>query len=125
MQVYKKKTDYHLGCSLWQFLLNMMGRSANPLILTGEAMNEVEFVEKVKRDNNIGALQAYWIYKGQICYYFGDIKEARRIICKFGRTKANLEMHLFSPVYFSFLDSSRWNWHRRQEKESIREQQEK
>jgi predicted ATPase len=102
MRIYKKYNSLYLACSLWQFLLNLMGRSANPSIMTGEAMEESTFVQKLTQQKNIGALQCFWIYKGQLCYYFNDMKEARRILIEYGKTKDNLKLHLFTPIYVFF-----------------------
>ena len=35
-------------------------------------MDESAFVEKMTSDDNVGALQTFWINKGQLLYYFGD-----------------------------------------------------
>lgn len=36
----------------WQYLLNLMGQSDDPVVLTGEGMNEKEFMETCEREND-------------------------------------------------------------------------
>lgn len=103
MLVYSRENNYSVSCPTWQLLLNLLGRSSDPLMLTGKAMDEVSFVEKATAEKNIGALQTYWINKGQLCYYFGDMIEARRVLVEFGKTKGNMETHFFTTTYTFFM----------------------
>ena len=70
---------------LRQMLSNLVGNAANPLVLTGEAMDEDSFQEAGY--SNI-ALYNFYIYKMQVCYYYGDILTAHTFLKKAIRKKS-------------------------------------
>jgi hypothetical protein len=102
MLEYGRENIYAVSCPTWQLLLNLIGKAEDSHKLSGEAMVEDSFVTKYKKCRNIGALQAFWLSKGQLAYFFGDYEEADRVWTKFGRTKANLTSH-FSVVVHAYF----------------------
>ena len=102
MVEYGRENNFSIARPTWQLLLNLSGRSTDPLILTGEAMDEEEFVRNETSRNNKGALQVYWANKGQLAYHFGDYDEAERVFTKFERTKANLATHILVSIHGYF-----------------------
>lgn len=53
MRVYNRENNYTVSCPTWQLLLNLLGKSEDPLMLTGEAMDETVFVERKWRKKKI------------------------------------------------------------------------
>jgi tetratricopeptide (TPR) repeat protein len=78
----QKMKDYQQGAirsfvlSLWQMALNLLGQSGDPLVLTGEAMNEEETLKTVLETGNI--MLEVWLYslKMQLMYLLGDYHQA-------------------------------------------------
>ena len=95
MVQYKKENNFAVSGPLWQLLLNLMGHAKDPLLLTGAAMDEKEFVSKHVEANNIGGLQTFWVYKGQALFFFGNPEEAEQVFIKFARTSSNIASHFF------------------------------
>eukprot|EP00978_Attheya_sp_CCMP212_P007274 scaffold16936_cov61-Attheya_sp.AAC.1 len=67
-------TPYH------QSVLNLMGRSENPMLLNGEAMNEKEHLKFVRKQSNIFAENALNMNSLWLAYFFGDYARAGRFV---------------------------------------------
>eukprot|EP00978_Attheya_sp_CCMP212_P009655 scaffold22939_cov49-Attheya_sp.AAC.1 len=63
-----------------QSVLNLMGRSENPMLLNGEAMNEKEHLKFVKKQSNIFAENALNMNSLWLAYFFGDYARAGRFV---------------------------------------------
>jgi len=59
-----------------QFMANLHKISSSPLILEGDFMKEAEMFEEIKRNQNASSLSCFYIYKGCLCYIFGQPAEA-------------------------------------------------
>ena len=59
-----------------QLTLNLMGKAANPLVLTGSAMNEDDFENEVRNSNYIAAAAHASYAKLMLYYMFGDLELA-------------------------------------------------
>ncbi|MEM9539160.1 MAG: AAA family ATPase [Cyanobacteria bacterium P01_E01_bin.42] len=71
----------------WQTMLNLLGRSQNPTLLSGEACQE----SKASSHQDVQVLAFFHTYKLMLCYLFGDIESALKQIdagrqCLFGTT---------------------------------------
>ena len=59
-----------------QLMLNLMGKSNNPLVLTGSAMNEDDFEHEVRSSNYVAAAAHASYAKLMLYYVFGDLELA-------------------------------------------------
>jgi len=62
----------------WQSILNLLGLAENPSILSGKALQEVEFLPQLLEAHDLGGLFMFYSYKLMLCYLFGDIKSAQK-----------------------------------------------
>ena len=60
-----------------QALLNMAGKCRNPLVLTGEAMNEHDYLASPLSNM---ALFTFYLYKMQVCFLYGRLKLAHEMM---------------------------------------------
>jgi hypothetical protein len=67
-------TPYH------QTVLNLMGRSENPMLLNGEAMNEKEHIQFAKNQSNVFAENAVYKNSLWLAYFFGDYTRAGNFV---------------------------------------------
>ena len=73
-EMYDFDHQTYLGITvpMWQFALNMLGQSDDPLVLTGEAMDYEEFQAKVLNQNHALALQVLDYLHLVLAYRYGD-----------------------------------------------------
>jgi predicted ATPase len=64
----------------WQTILNLLGRSDDPLTLTGEAMNQEEILEDAETENNPPLKAQLYCHQLQLAVYFGDFDLASSLI---------------------------------------------
>jgi predicted ATPase len=64
----------------WQTVLNLLGRSDEPLILTGEAMNQANLLQEAERENNQPLRVQLYCHQLQLAVYFGDFDLASSLI---------------------------------------------
>lgn len=76
MSEYKQTKELRTYVPLWQCMLNLMGRSANPTVMTGDAMDQEQF-EKGK----LGVV-VMMSYRMQLAYYFGDLTLGETLVDK-------------------------------------------
>ena len=69
----------------WQTILNLLGMAEHPTILSGEVMEEGQFLTKVLSENNLSALYLFYLFKSILCYLFDDIESAREQTVETGR----------------------------------------
>ncbi|ALF54435.1 serine/threonine protein kinase [Nostoc piscinale CENA21] len=60
----------------WQAILNLLGFTENPTILSGEALKEGEFISRLRSGNDGYGLYIFSIYKLMLCFWFADIESA-------------------------------------------------
>ncbi|AFY57219.1 hypothetical protein Riv7116_4806 [Rivularia sp. PCC 7116] len=63
----------------WQSVLNLLGCAENPSILSGEALQEVEFLSRLHKSHDFGGLFIFHSYKLMLCYLFGNIEYSQDI----------------------------------------------
>ena len=88
---------------IWrQCALNLMGRSENPVVLTGEAMDQDEFLRDLSTSNVMGKLQALYLARMFLGYLFGDLDVAVENGEHLWRRKQNIDStHFYTPFYFT------------------------
>jgi PAS domain S-box-containing protein len=57
---------------LWQSVLNLLGKSENPLLLIGEVYNNSEGMPILERVNNRPAVQYIYLHQTILCYLFNS-----------------------------------------------------
>jgi predicted ATPase len=71
-----------------QYIQNLMGKSDDPLVLTGEIMNQDKSFKFYTETRQVRALQSFYIYRMCLGYYFGDLALAKEMSSKlFAPTK--------------------------------------
>ena len=63
----------------WQTVLNFMGRSHNPLVLTGEAMNEQRLTQVLLQTKQNATLRAIWYGRMVLAFHFGRFDLAAKM----------------------------------------------
>jgi len=75
---YKQETNYNYNQVYHQAMLNFMGRSENPLILTGSAYDEATMMQQnLDRNDQTGKFFIHF-NKLILCYYFQDFSQAKQ-----------------------------------------------
>lgn len=87
---------------LFQGILNLLGRSEDPLILTGEAMNQDEFLQNAEEKGIPTAIQKVFLVRMQLAYYFGDIDLALEMLESCDKLMATVKAHMVFEVYTFF-----------------------
>jgi hypothetical protein len=121
--------DYRDLCSLYnqqsvgvmlshqqQVCLNFMGKSANPLVLTGEVMNEEETIEALQGQHLI-SLAWLLIMKHMLAVYFNDLQQAvvlSEVISKM-RTSTIMAVALRIHLFLEGLTAATLSRHDRQQ----------
>ena len=62
----------------WQSILNLLGMGEHPSILSGEALQEDEFLPQLISAHDVLALSYFYSDKLMLCYLFGDIEAAQK-----------------------------------------------
>lgn len=61
----------------WQPILNLLGVGEHPTILSGEALEEAEFLPQIIEAHDLFALHYFYVCKLMLCYLFGEIESAQ------------------------------------------------
>lgn len=102
MQEYKQEVAYMELAPLWQGVLNLQGRSEDPLVLSGEAMIQDEFLRDAKERRIPTATQKVVFVRMQLAYYFGDIDLAAELQESCEKLTATISAHLVYEVFTFF-----------------------
>ncbi|HLO49560.1 MAG TPA: AAA family ATPase, partial [Kamptonema sp.] len=62
----------------WQAVLNLLGMTENPVILSGEALEEEKFLSQWQAAKDFYGLFIFHTYKLMLCYLFGEIESAQQ-----------------------------------------------
>lgn len=102
-QIHQEKTLLEIKI-LWQYILNLLGRSENPILLIGKAFDEKALTQKLLDQKESNLLGNLYFYKMQLAYMFGDYELS--IQCA-KDCENYLEGQLGAPNYslFYFYDS--------------------
>ncbi|AFY58456.1 putative ATPase [Rivularia sp. PCC 7116] len=60
-----------------QAVLNLLGFAEHPSILSGEALQEAEFIPRLLEAHDLLGLYFFYLYKLMLCYLFGEIQSAQ------------------------------------------------
>ena len=103
MSDYKQESILYLARCKHQLFLNLLGRSEDPLVLTGEAMNQEEMRKLAKETNNRLLEVCVDAFRLPLAYILGDYELADELS---GRTreigKEILVSHIFVPRHLFY-----------------------
>lgn len=102
MDEYRQELAYMEVIPLFQGILNLMGRSDDPLILSGEAMVQDEFLEDAEERCIPTATQKVFLVRMQLAYYFGDIGLAAEMLESCKKLMATITAHMVYEVFTFF-----------------------
>ncbi|MBD2578032.1 ATP-binding sensor histidine kinase [Oscillatoria sp. FACHB-1406] len=88
----------------WQPILNLLGASANPCILSGEALEEETDIPRAIEAKDVHGLCFFHLYKLMLCYLFEDIESARQQSVEVERYLVAGAGMIGEPAYY-FYDS--------------------
>ena len=88
----------------WQSILNLLGFGDNPSILSGEALQETEFLPPLIKANDLFGLYVFYLYKLVLCYLFGNIESAQKYTIEVRHYSVGAPGTICEPV-FHFYDS--------------------
>ncbi|MEJ6480375.1 AAA family ATPase [Nostoc punctiforme UO1] len=76
LENFKQGTALNYCRIFWQTVLNLLGKAENPCIITGEALNEAEFVNQLVQANELTGLHYFFLHKLILCYLFENLSQA-------------------------------------------------
>ena len=81
-QIQQIKQEFHFGNNelLRQVILNLIGNTASPHKLIGEAFDEDKMLTAYQSSSNILGLYCLYLHKAILCYWFNRIEEALEYI---------------------------------------------
>lgn len=85
-----------------QFVLNLQGKSADPLVLTGDAMDEKEFLRRNTERNAIMAVRHVHVAKMFLYYIFCDLEAAEQSRILFEEGTGTEGSHYMVSLYSLF-----------------------
>lgn len=89
----------------WQPMLNLLGcGQQHPHILSGEALQEKEFLPLLLNSNNLYGLYFFHLYKLLLCYLFGEIDQAQNHTLEAKRYLIGAPGMVGEPAFY-FYDS--------------------
>ena len=105
MKTHGQMVCYIATIPYLQGVLNLMGKTEEPLRLTGSAMNEDDVTRIATETNNFNALQNMWYFQAQIAYFLGQYDLALQSADKMRKTSDSVKAHVIYPnfIYLSGL----------------------
>ena len=96
-----RMTDFQQDSTLlilipyYQYMLNMMGRSENPVHLEGESIRSYkEFLESVNATKNFAAIQSALLMKVMLSYFFRNYKATNEILVELKPLEGTIAGHV-------------------------------
>jgi hypothetical protein len=88
-----------------QFTMNLQGKATNPLVLTGEGMNEVDFIKYNTENKHKMAVRNVHLTKMVLLYIFGELEAAddSRKVWEEGTGAEGTHFMIYFIVLFSGL----------------------
>ncbi|NES64123.1 MAG: serine/threonine-protein kinase PknK, partial [Okeania sp. SIO2D1] len=72
-----QQTTAHYCRFHWQITLNLLGTVDQPIIVSGEAFQEVEYLPRLLQANDLYGLYLFYLHKLMLCYLFEEIESAQ------------------------------------------------
>jgi predicted ATPase/serine phosphatase RsbU (regulator of sigma subunit)/tRNA A-37 threonylcarbamoyl transferase component Bud32 len=88
----------------WQSILNLLGLTEHPLILSGDFLQETEIIPKFLAEKDSIGVYFFCLYKLMLCFLFGEIDQAQNYAME-GRRYLMSGAGLVSEAVFYFYDS--------------------
>ena len=88
----------------WQPILNLLGVTRSPTVLSGEALQEEEFLPQLLESSDLSGLYMFYSYKLMLCYLFGEIELAQKHTTEASRYLMTAPGMVFEPAFY-FYDS--------------------
>ena len=102
MQEYKQEVAFMELVPLWQGVLNLLGRSEDPVVLTGEAMTQDEFLRDAQERCIPTAKQKVCLVRMELAYLFGDLDLAVEMVEACEKLTATITAHMLYEVFTFF-----------------------
>jgi len=96
---YEQKQALDMLLPMWQFVLNLLGKSEDPSKLTGEVMDQAKFIETQKRNKNSVIGGRARIYHLELTYLLCPIDYSANLLV---RLVAFIKTSLLCPCYIRF-----------------------
>ena len=102
---YNQTMAEGLSAPWLQFTMNLQGKASDPLVLTGDGMNEEEFIRHQTANNHMMAVRNLHLVKMILLYIFGDLEAAEqsRLVWEEGTGAEGTHYMMYLSILFSGL----------------------
>ena len=80
MREFSMTLQLQFLCLTWQTVLNLMGRTDDPMVLSGEAMSQEEMLQAAEKDKNPPLQAQLYCHRLQLAVYYGEYDVAASLI---------------------------------------------
>ena len=77
---YRQPLHWNINAPISQAVLNFMGKSKDPTVLSGDIMDADKSLISWKKSNNKAAIYQYQFFTMILKYHFGDYKESAKLL---------------------------------------------
>ena len=118
---YNQATQLSLVLVYNQAVLNLMGRSRNPVVLTGTAVNQDEYLKDTNSSNGMGKERSVWFLLNHLGFFFGDLDVASKYGELMWKNRCMVNgSNFYMPAYLMFLSLTALEMARRTGKRKYR-----